>query len=538
MAVLWLAAAAHAADWQWSVSVESVTSSETNDHPRAFLWIPPNCKSVRAVILGQHNMLEEGILEHPILRKALADMGIAQVWVTPAFDGIFRFDKDAGDHFEKIMAALAKESGYQELQFAPVVPIGHSAMASYPYHFAAWNPKRTLAAISCKGSWPSYRDANSPPFKDSDLVDVPLLYVGGEYEDANGRAAKAASYRAANPGSPLTMLADAGGGHFDFHDRLVGYIALYLRKIAQYRLPVDAPLDHPVELKHIDPATTGWFYDRWRRDEKPKAAPGPVGKYAGNIAEAFWAFDEELAKATEEYNADACGKKVDLLGYIQDGQVVAQNPKTHQQVTLKFLPIGDGLTFKLTGTFLDTVPDGRPVGWTGLPKDSPVGHAQGGGPVVIGRICGSVEQMTPDTFAIRFYRMGMNNVKRSNEIWLMATHPGDSQYKRAVQQSVLHFPLRNNKGADQTITFPEIADQKVGTDTIPLDGKSSAGVPIHYYVREGPAEVEGDTLKFTAIPPRAKFPVKVTVVAWQWGRSIEPLLKTAEPVERTFFIQK
>jgi hypothetical protein len=45
-------------------------------------------------------------------------------------------------------------------------------------------------------------------------------------------------------------------------------------------------------------------------------------------------------------------------------------------------------------------------------------------------------------------------------------------------------------------------------------------------------------LKLTAIPPRAKFPVKVTVVAWQYGRSVEPLLKTAEPVTREFYITK
>jgi hypothetical protein len=47
-----------------------------------------------------------------------------------------------------------------------------------------------------------------------------------------------------------------------------------------------------------------------------------------------------------------------------------------------------------------------------------------------------------------------------------------------------------------------------------------------------------NTLKLTAIPPRAKFPVTVTVVAWQWGRSIPPLLKTAVPIERTFNVIK
>jgi hypothetical protein len=61
---------------------------------------------------------------------------------------------------------------------------------------------------------------------------------------------------------------------------------------------------------------------------------------------------------------------------------------------------------------------------------------------------------------------------------------------------------------------------------------------VYYYVREGPAEVRGDTLVFTPIPPRSKFPVKVTVVAWQWGRSVEPKVQTAAPVEMTFSITR
>lgn len=43
------------------------------------------------------------------------------------------------------------------------------------------------------------------------------------------------------------------------------------------------------------------------------------------------------------------------------------------------------------------------------------------------------------------------------------------------------------------------------------------GLKVYYYVREGPTEVDGDVLKFTPIPPRAKFPVRGTVVAWQHG---------------------
>jgi hypothetical protein len=107
-----------------------------------------------------------------------------------------------------------------------------------------------------------------------------------------------------------------------------------------------------------------------------------------------------------------------------------------------------------------------------------------------------------------------------------------------VQQALLKIPVQLKDGAEQHIAFPEIADVKRGAKTVRLNATSDAGMPVYYYVQSGPAEVAGDTLRFTAIPPRANFPVKVTVVAWQYGRSVEPKLKSAVPVEREFFIVK
>jgi hypothetical protein len=50
--------------------------------------------------------------------------------------------------------------------------------------------------------------------------------------------------------------------------------------------------------------------------------------------------------------------------------------------------------------------------------------------------------------------------------------------------------------------------------------------------------VDGDTLKFTAIPARAKFPVRVIVSAFQWGRSIAPPMPSAGPVTQEFWITR
>jgi len=536
-ALLLIAREVRAADWQWSANVESVTLPGSQSHPRAFLWIPPTCQRVRAIVVGQHNMLEEGILEHPYFRQTLADLGIAEVWVTPGLDYAFRFDQGAGEHFDSMMKALAEVSGYSEIATAPVVPIGHSACASYPWNFAAWNPARTLAVLSVHGDAPlTNRTGSGKPNPDwgaRNIDGVPGLMVMGEYEWWQDRLAPALAFRVKNPKAPISFLGDAGHGHFDFSDQLVRYLALFVRKAALYRLPPEeGPLDNPVKLLPVNPQE-GWLVDCWRREGGPRAPAAPYAEYKGDPAQAFWCFDREQALATQNYDQQR-GKLPQLTGFLQPGQSPEDQSKTLQQVSLKFQPLDDGISFRLKGVFLDHVPPGNPERWTGLPAASPIGHATGGGPIVISRICGPVIQTGPETFSIRFYRMGMDQ-ERSNEIWLVATHPGDDRYKSAVQQANLHFPLRNTQGAEQHITFPAIPDQTNVTDELKLNAISDAGVPVYYYVREGPAEIIGDNiLRLTAVPPRSKYPLRVTVVAWQWGRSIEPKLKTAEPVERTF----
>src|SRR5690606_26183430 len=96
----------------------------------------------------------------------------------------------------------------------------------------------------------------------------------------------------------------------------------------------------------------------------------------------------------------------------------------------------------------------------------------------------------------------------------------------------LSYPLR--EGKRQCIAFPDLNDVKQGVASVVLQATSDRNLPVSYYVKEGPAEIEGDKLVLTTIPPRAKFPVKVTVVAWQYG--IKGKIQSAEPVERYFYI--
>lgn len=527
--------------WQWSEEVTSITIGGSAMHPRAFLWVPPRCNTVRAVVFGQNNMIEEGILEHLDFRRTLTELGIAELYVAPTFDYWQNAtNNDAiNKKFNALMAALARKSGYDELTFAPIIPIGHSAMASFPWNFAAWNPDRTLAILSIHGDAPQTTlVGNGRPNVDwagRKIDGIPGLMVMGEYEWWEDRLAPAISFREKNLAAPISVLCDVGHGHFEYSDQLVRHLALFIRKAAELRLAKSESPAPSMKLNPVNP-TEGWLIDRWRPNDKPRAKPAPFAKYSGERNEAFWTFDRETARATQDFNPQS-RKRLQLVGFMQDSNVVEQTPDTHPQIYFKLPVLDESLTFRLKGTFLNRVPPGNnPAKWTGLTNGAPLGHAKRGGPVVLSSISGPVIQTAADTFAIRFNRSSISADRRAGDIWLLASHPGDVNYKSAVQQGLLTIPFRLNEGAEQHIAFPEIPDVKRGLNSLQLTATSDSGAPVYYYVREGPAWIDGNFLKFTPIPIRAHLPIAVTVVAWQYGRTTEPKLKSADPVVRTFHI--
>ncbi|HEY4147673.1 MAG TPA: hypothetical protein VGM41_02025 [Chitinophagaceae bacterium] len=526
----------HAQVWQWSAPV----ADARNAGARAFLWVPEDCKRIRAVIVAQNNMEELSILESPLFRAEMSKLGFAEIWVSPSFDHLFRFNEGAGTIFNGMMDTLAETSGYDGLRFAPIVGIGHSAAASWPYYFAAWNPARTLACISVSGQWPYVRSPQFSPdiWGDRTIDFIPSLETMGEYEAANTWSAEGLKERQAHPLMPLSMLACPAEGHFAATEKKIRYLAFYIRKAAQYRLPEHYPAEGAPRLLNIDPSRSGWLMDKWRLNQEPTALPAPVGKYTGDTAQAFWFFDEETVRETVKYESSYRNMKAELLGYEQQGRVLPQK-NTHLQVDLVFIPLADGTSFHVKGVFLDTVPGAHPrtSEWTGLPAGSPIGHAQGAVPITINRVAGPFRKINDSTFQLALEK-GLPPNPRNYTFTFAATHPGDDIYKPAVQQAQLIVPAVNTKGALQQINFPPIADRYKQGGFLLLNAVSSLQAPVSYYVLEGPAIVTGNRLQFTPIPPKAKFPVKITIVAWQYGRSGQPELQTAQPVAQSFYIKK
>ena len=520
--VITFTVSAQTAVWQWAVPVRNFAKQPKNPDAKAYLWIPEKCKHVKAVLVAQHNMEEISIMEDENFRIKMAELDVAQIWVCPSFNHGFDFTDGAWETLEGFLKDLASVSGYTELASAPLIGIGHSAAASWPYYLAAYMPDRTLACISVSGQWPYVRDKwlNLDIWGERNIDYIPCLETMGEYESAHTWSNEGLKERKEHPLLPLSMLACPAEGHFAYSPGKAEYIALYIKKALQYG--------------HVDPTKTGWLAERWKKNQPPTCMPAPVAEYKGNPDDAFWFFDKEMVETTQAYQARFRNMKPQLVGVVQEGKPVVQRD-SHLQLHPVFLPQGDGVSFHLTPVYLDTVPGDSPrlKNWTDLPVGTRIGHAADNsicfemitGPAVIHN----------HTFKVEWNR-SISWASSKADIVFAVRHPGDKEYKPIVQQAQITIPVRNIDGAPQKVSFAALADVKRGIKSVTLQASSDSGLPVGFYVESGPARVEGNQLIFTPIPPRAVYPVKVTVVAWQYGRSGEPKIQTAEPITQTFYI--
>jgi len=155
--------------------------------------------------------------------------------------------------------------------------------------------------------------------------------------------------------------------------------------------------------------------------------------------------------------------------------------------------------------------------------------AQAPGEASLEWLCGCVEPLGNGRL-----RMALDRTWPS-PIYVAVRHPGTDTIRAVVQPGQISRD-GHSAGTPQKITFDPIPDVKAGTKSIRLAAKSSAGLPVQFFVRVGPAVVEGEELVFTPIPPRSRLPLTVTVAAWQWGRGGAVPVQTASVTEQTFNI--
>ena len=519
-----------AQSYQWCVTTTAPKSDETNGKPEAFMWIPDTCTHVNAVVFSQQNMTEETIFNSPKFRDTCSRLGFAIVWVAPYFEQKWEGGTGCNRIFSSMMDSLAAVSGYGELSTAPIVPVGHSAMATMPWNFAAFNPDRTLAIISYHGDAPrtnlcGYGRENVEWGRTRNIDGIPGLMIEGEWEWWEARVNPALSFRMKYPDSCISFLCDTGHGHFDATEQSINYICRFLDKVAKARLT-------PSGMKKLDP-NDGYFLYRWDKDE-PLSAYTPlqgVGHGASerdifdfqkHTRDCFWYIDKEMAELTRDIYATSLGKKNQYIAYTQDGKLLNYNPKLHAGTIIQPRFKADGVTFNIGAQFTDST---RTV----------LTDKHSAKPIRISVINGPCVQVNDTTFRFEEYRIGMSNKRRSTDIWLQAISESDGTYKGTAQQLNIHSPYRLTGAKEQVITFKPVSDVSRKTSSIRLKASSTSGRRVRFYVKYGPGHVDGNRLIFEKLPPKAKLPVKICAVAWQYGVAGD--WNTAENAERTFLIK-
>ena len=66
---------------------------------------------------------------------------------------------------------------------------------------------------------------------------------------------------------------------------------------------------------------------------------------------------------------------------------------------------------------------------------------------------------------------------------------------------------------------------------VALTATSDRGLPVRFAVESGPAVIRDGKLELAEVPVRARWPLRIAVVASQFGSAVAPLVQSAKPVE-------
>jgi autotransporter-associated beta strand protein len=580
--------------YQYSVPVTAIYGTWPADSQRrAYLWVPPGCAKLQGVIVGLHNMLEKPMFDDPAIRQACADANLGIVFISPGDaktwtpNGIGNYtaantpnaltldpnsyvsadidpstgtnyatdiDPATGARFSSqieqcgaelahVLKNLADESGYTELQFAPILLTGHSAASTFVWTrglaTTAAMSGRVFAILSYKGMYPGSIPAG-----------MPVLHVSSEWQEISnwgntwelGDAPQARNLRAGGATRLFGEYVQPGTGHYEYSETQSGPMADFIKSVAQLRIPANWPATAAPVLTALDP-TAGWLVDVTKLGSgncQPVAYANWIGAGKDPLR-AYWYPDQATAQAAcDEMNA-GFSKRPQMISAYQNSSTLASLAAQSNgtgYVALSATLLGDGVSFKV-----------RPASLS----QSPVVRLDHGGPLGIGSDAillkangsGALKQTGADTFRVWMDRGSVIKEGQPWEPFLIAYISGDGTYRRADRpiQLTTSVPVNNvTSGIAQTIAFTDVPNQ-IATNLQPLTMQAAsslgAGWPVQFWVASGPYrndENDSRLLVPDAIPPGTKFPMRVVVGSWQWGKP--GVTQSAPVVFKTFWIFK
>jgi hypothetical protein len=483
----------------------------------AYLWIPPSCSRIRAAIVTQQNVGEQVFIEHPGVRRVCAKNDVAIVWCCPPIDLKFEFNRELAVHLqEEVLRKLGNLSGYDELGKAPWITFGHSNTTTFARILAETRPERTIAILSAKGEI---------MLPEGENITIPGVYSGGQYPEWRQHTHDWNVHGMSLPGlkkiretlaerpRPVSYVEEYGGGHSEPY---LQFLSLYIDKAIQYRLLPDGSLR---SIKKDE----GYVVDLQVPLPSPPFTVLPLAEATDDLRHAPWFFDKEIADAAAHLmDSGSWKRKNQLVAFANLDGTPATFSKSGIADPVPMEMAADGITVqRMETTFLNQLPDNF------VQAGMKLTHATGGGRT-IERVSGvfSVEDGK--------YRIRLNRGYPETPNFIAVRHQGDAVHRPSVQPG--RFVPPTYAGRAQTIIFAEITNQHVGTRSLPLKAFSSAGLTVEYFVRSGPAKVVGDQLILLPLPPRTRFPVRITVAAWQFGRGSADPISAAPIVEQSFYI--
>jgi hypothetical protein len=311
---------------------------------------------------------------------------------------------------------------------------------------------------------------------------------------------------------------DGTSGHFDCSERLINYFAHYIDIISKERLSANG--DSALKPIQMD---KGFFADL----PVPGHENRPIKPYLQNdtnYSSSPWYLDKISALEAQSIANIKWKAATQLPGFLTDsGKIAPFIFNGISKLTPTYLG-DDGLTFTVKSIMLDRMPEN----FVGAGEKLSIANGQ----PTVEWACGQFKPLGNNKFRICLDRTWPNTAN-----YIGARQCGTDTIRPIFEPCGLTLP-KNNIGLVQKITFNKIPDVTAGISSIMLVAKSDAALPVEFYVVAGPAIIENGKLIFTKIPPKSKYPIAVTVAAWQWGRSIEPKVKMAEIVKQTFYINQ
>lgn len=494
----------------------------------SYLWIPENCERVRGLLILCANVPEHALVGDKLIRRVCTANGLAIVWSTPSF---MNFRKTADGKklqdewgptvkfLQQQLDGLAITSGYPEIATAPWLPIGESGHLLMVDALVESQPGRCIAGVWLKN--------NHLPPKNRDVPALVVYGTGQEWsQDKSDIRTKwrdigktydgILDQRAKYPDWPLSYVIDGHSGHFDCSEKLTAYLARYIDAAAKARLSDDR--GHA--LKPVNLAA-GFFADL--------PVPGHENKPAfpaATPAALPWYFDQATAKAAQDFAGINWQAETQFPVFLD----AEGKPRPHDFngiTNLRSVEFeNDNLTFSVKGALAQTIPNGFTHSGEPLAQSPTAPEVEW--------LCGPIEPLGDGRFRIALDRVWLGG----GATYVALRQAGTPAIRGIVQPAGvdLRGALRNTTGQPQKITFEPLADMSADSAPAPLSAKSDSGLPVSFFVVAGPAIIKDGKLILTPIPPRTKFPVTVTVAAWQWGSKKDPAFKMAEIVQQTFQI--